>query len=637
MNYFYRIAFPAAWFLFCLPFAGAQEFRTLDGTLNNPTHPYWGAANIRVLTPGTIGYADGISEPAGHDRPNPRQISNMIFSQSTLENDPRNLSAYTWVWGQFIDHDITLVPDHPTEKMPIAVPPFDFFFDPNGTGTVSIPMARSQFDPTTGTGVGNPRVHINKITAFIDGSGVYGSDFNRSSWLRMYSKGKLKLSDGRLLPYNTVTGEYSAPLDQNAPEMAMPFPFVQKWAVAGDVRANENPFLAAMHTLFVREHNRICLELYTAHPQWSDDDLFLEARRRVGALIQAITYEEWLPAMGVHLPAYSGYNENIDPGILNVFSAAAFRYGHTTINSLLFRMDNDGNHVPQGDILLRNAYFNPSAIRDVNGIEPYLIGMSTVTQQNFDCKVIDDLRNFLFGAPGAGGLDLVAINIQRGRDRGLPDYNAVRTDFGLPPVNSFAEMTADPLMNMTLQAVYSDVNNIDPWVGMLSEDHMPDALFGKTAMTIITRQFQALRDGDRFYYENDPGFTPEEIAAIKSTRLADIIRRNAPVTCISDQVFVAQPLATPTYEAAAGTAALRLYPNPVADHLTIELDGKGEQRARLQIMDPLGRLQWLQDIRLQAGANQIRVPVPVELPAGLYRIVVTAGDAIWQGSFVKAG
>ena len=255
-------------------------------------------------------------------------------------------------------------------------------------------MFRSQADPASGTGPDNPRAPINNITAFIDASGIYGSNLNDANWLRMYSKGKLKMSDGKLLPYNTVTGEYDAPTDQYAPSMAMPFPFVSKWFISGDARANENPCLTSLHTLFTREHNRICAELLSQHPGWSDETLYQEARRRVSAEIQAITYEEWLPQMGLQLPAYQGYESEVNPQIMNVFSGAAFRYGHTTINNMLQRMNNEGHHMPEGDIMLRDAYFNPQAIKEVNGVEPYLIGMTITTQQDFDCKVIDDLRNF---------------------------------------------------------------------------------------------------------------------------------------------------------------------------------------------------------------------------------------------------
>ncbi len=120
-----------------------QSNRTFDGYNNNLVNKSWGSAGVNQLNPGAFGYADGISEPAGADRPNPRFISNSLFMQNTLANDPRSLSSYCWAWGQFIDHDITLVEDHPSEGLTISIPAGDIFFDPAGTGTVGIPMKRS--------------------------------------------------------------------------------------------------------------------------------------------------------------------------------------------------------------------------------------------------------------------------------------------------------------------------------------------------------------------------------------------------------------------------------------------------------------------------------------------------------------
>ena len=73
----------------------------------------------------------------------------------------------------------------------------------------------------------------------------------------------------------------------------------EKAVVAGDVRANENIALTSMHTLFAREHNRIVASL--ARTRLSDEDKFQIARRIVGAEIEYITYNEFLPAMGVRL------------------------------------------------------------------------------------------------------------------------------------------------------------------------------------------------------------------------------------------------------------------------------------------------------------------------------------------------
>ena len=611
-----------------------QNYRTIDGSQNNPANPGWGAAgeNLRQFT--GVAYANYIDEPAGQGRPNPREISNRIFAQDGLLNDPMNLSDFCWVWGQFIDHDLGLTPDG-TEDASIPVPEGDPWFDPFNTGQMRIPMARNLFDPSTGTNIFNPRRHPNLITAFVDGSGVYGSDEHRANWLRTFSGGRLKTSAGNLPPFNTFNGERNTPIDPNAPHMDNPVGMSDKFFVAGDVRANENPLLLGFHTLFVREHNRLCGELEQQHPDWTDEQLYQHARKLVGALMQAIVYEEWLPTLGMELAPYNGYNPYADPGIMNVFSAAAFRYGHTTINSVLFRMDDSGHPMPQGDILLQDAFFNPEATLEVGGIEPYLIGMSTVVEQDFDCQVIDGLRNFLFGSPGAGGLDLVALNINRGRDRGLPDYNTVRADFGLAPKGSFEEMVSDPLMSASLQMVYQDVNNIDPWVGMLAEDHMPDALFGETAMRIIEQQFLALRNGDRFYYENDPWLSLEEKAWIRSNRLADVIRRNCPITCLHDEVFIARPLAVTGAVAARQALPFSIFPNPSQGRVNLRMERELSEGALIRITDNYGR----EILRRKIGPNPGNGPVAIELdgslPAGLYHAFVVAEDAVGRQSFVR--
>ncbi len=622
-------------FLLMVSTVQSQGNRTIDGFNNNLIYKSWGAAGENQLTPGTVAYADGISEPAGPDRPNPRLISNLLFTQNTLANDPKGLSGYCWGWGQFIDHDITLVRDNASEGITIAIPMGDLFFDPSSTGTVVIPMARSESDPVTGTDPSNPRKHVNGITSFIDASTVYGSEDDRAAWLRTFSGGHLKVSSGNLLPWNTTTGEFGAPIDANSPEMAMPYPNVKKWFVAGDIRANENAFLTSIHTLFVREHNRLCDELAGLHPDWTDEQLYQYARKLVGAQVQHIVYEEWLPAMGMEVPDYEIYDPFTNPGIMNVFSAAAYRYGHTTINSLLVRMNNDGYYIAQGDILLRDAFFNPYAILDVSGIDPYLIGMSTVVQQDFDCKIIDDLRNFLFGKPGSGGMDLGAINIARGRERGLADYNTVRTDFGLPAFTSFSDFSSDPLMNQTLEYAYGSMDKVDPYVGMLAEDHMPGALFGNTVMTIIEKQFIALRDGDRYYFENDIEISEKEKEWIRTVRLADVIRRNAPITVIHDNIFQAQPLLSSQHWTSGQEIEFALYPNPVREKVVLRVPADDHGQSMIRITDASGQVVLERSAQLSQGNNTLTLTLPGQWPAGAYQLSIQGGDRIGVKTFVK--
>ena len=517
----------------------SQNIRTFDGSQNNLQNPTWGATNTPLQRLTTISYADGYNTPGGTTRPNPRVISNALFAQDSLINDPLNLSDFVWVFGQFIDHDLSLT-GNGSELAMVPVPAGDPWFDPFGQGTALIFMSRSEPILGTGTDVNNPRQHANNISTWLDASNVYGSDLVRANWLRTFQGGKMRLSTSNLLPFNTFTSNYTDAIDPGAPHMDDDVQNSNYHFVAGDARANENPLLAAFHTLFVREHNRLCDELILANPTWSDEQTYQHARKIVGGLIQDVVYSEWLPSMGVVLPDYAGYDASINASISNVFSGAAFRMGHTLLNSVIRRIDNNGNVIPAGNLLLQEAFFNPlSMIWSGGGIDPLFKGLATQTEQNLDCKVINDVRNFLFGPPGAGGLDLASININRGRERGLPDFNTVRSDFGLTPYNSFFDLTGDAVEAAAMQNVYGDINDLDPWVGMLAEKHMSGALFGETIMKIMEQQFFALREGDRFYFENDVLLSQAEKDAIKNTTLHDIIMRNTNIALMQQNVFEA--------------------------------------------------------------------------------------------------
>ena len=516
-------------------------YRTIDGTYNNLQNPEWGSANenLRLLTP-QMGYADGIAAPGGTDRPNPREISNQIFSQNNIVSDPLNLSDFTWVFGQFIDHDLSFTPDG-DEQANIRVPRGDDIFDPRHQGNAVIAMHRNLFDEATGTGVDNPRRHPNVITAYLDGSAVYGSEEEMADWLRSHKDGKMKVSAGNMLPFNTMNGEYDGEIDPNAPHMENPVGLSRKHFVAGDVRANENPLLLAFHTLFVREHNRICDELKEAHPDWGDEELYQHARKIVGGIIQSIVYNEWLPTMGVELPPYEGYDPTVHAQMFNTFTAAAFRMGHTLLNGNLQRVMNNGEDHPEGALRLRRAFFNPFVVMEDGGLDPFLKGMGEQIQQSFDNHVVDDVRNFLFGPPGSPGLDLAAININRGRERGLPDFNSVREALGLPRYQIVQQINSNVLVALRLSSLYGDLDNIDPWVGMLAEEKEEGELFGETVKTFMAFQFALLRDGDRFFYENDPVLTDAEKAEIRETTLHDVIMRNTDIQLIQSNVFKAMP------------------------------------------------------------------------------------------------
>ena len=153
------------------------------------------------------------------------------------------------------------------------------------------------------------------------------------------------------------------------------------------------------------------------------------------------------------------------------------------------------------------------------------------------------MRNLLFKDKNGNSFDLPALNIQRGRDHGLPDYNQVRQQFGLAPADSFTDITSDPDLQAALEAAYADIENIDIWLGGLAEDSVADGSVGEVVRAVLVDQFTRLRDGDRFWYENS--FAGHNLERIQSTTLADIIQRHTTATNLQENVFFvadAQPL-----------------------------------------------------------------------------------------------
>jgi hypothetical protein len=500
----------------------ANEYRSIDGSGNNLDYPDWGSADSMLLRMMDSAYDDGLSAPSGVDRPGPRCISNGIFEQLDLMPNSVDASDMLWQWGQFIDHDITLVLEaDPIEQFFIPVPEGDPFFDPKGSGDRWIPLNRSTFEPKV-----VPRQQVNILTAYIDASMVYGSDEIRAETLRTNDgTGRLRTSAGNLLPFNT-TGLFNFPDDS------------PRFFLAGDVRCNEQVGLTSMHTVWVREHNRLAAIIAMANPQFGGEEIYQRARSIVGAEIQVITFEEFLPTLlGPNAIApYEGYDPTVNAGIANVFATGCYRLGHSLLSPVLQRIDADGDPIRDGGLGLHEAFFVPERVIEEGGIEPIIRGQSQQVCQELDSKVVDAVRNFLFGAPTAGGFDLVSLNLQRGRDHGLASYNEVRQAFGLAPAQSFSDISSDPVVQQHLQEVYSDVAFVDVWAGGLSEDHFEGAMVGELFSTVLKDQFERLRDGDRFWYQNV--FSGAELETIELTRLSDVIRRNTSIGGeLQDDVF----------------------------------------------------------------------------------------------------
>ena len=610
----------------------SQENRSFSGEDNNIANPQWGAAHTPLLRVSTVNYADQVQEINDSDLPLPRKVSNDLFAQNTQFPNTNNLSDFVWLFGQFLDHDISQVASDPSQSSLLEIPIDEAYFDANA----QISLLRNKEIPTTGQN-GIPRAYANEVSSFIDASTIYGSDIERANWLRAFQGGRLKVSktpgissvEGDLLPWNTINNEYGgSSIDFSAPKMedeTSTSGQQSKLFVSGDTRANENPLLIAMHTLFVREHNRLCLELRESYPNWNDEQLYQRARKLVSAYIQSITYNEWLPAMGVFLPEYTGYNNGLEPAVYNVFSAAAFRIGHTMVDGDIIRMDNEGNEIQEGVQTLANTFFRPQTILTGGGVDAYFKGMGTQVMQEMDCKMIDDLRNFSFSDDGTSGLDIVSKNIFRSRDRGLSDYNTLRQDFGLAPLTEFDQLTNDPEDARILSELYTDINKIDAWVGMLSEKHIDsDANFGELVMHVLKEQFRILRDGDRFYYENDGSFSQAQKLQIQNTSLHDIIMRNTNISLMQSNVFEAMPHSDiPLIELDQISLNTVVYPNPVVDLATAKIYSDIAQTMDYKLVDFYGRVVFGGQLDLEEGAeNYLFLNFDASYASGIYNLIL---------------
>ena len=485
------------------------SFRTFDGSSNNMSNPAWGKAGQmqkRICTPD---YGpDGVAV-RGVSNPNPRTISNLICQGTSLPSDS-GLTDMVWVWGQFLDHCITITDNQEgadAEKLPITTPPDDAY--PGFT----IPFTRSVFKNIDGV-----RQQFNAMSSFIDGTNVYGTTIERAYALRtLDGTGKMKTTIGDngelLLPYNTEG------LPNSSPQGSDPLTFY----LAGDVRANEVSTLLGIHTLFVREHNRLCDQIIKNEPGLvgQDEMIYQKARRWVVAFMQNITYNEYLPALLGGKTIQGSYNKDICADMCIEFSTAGFRLGHTMVSSEVQVGSN-----PSDVVLVRNIFFNPNYVK-TNGVDNILFGVTQKLMQNIDNIVVEDLRTFLFGPPEMGMLhDLVALNIQRGRDHGLAGYNAIRASYGLSTFSNFTDIPTSVDIQNKLASLYDSVDDIDPWIGMVIENHLPGEAVGELIHTVLIEQFTRLKLGDRCYFENDPAFTGSEKSQIRMTKLSDILNRN---------------------------------------------------------------------------------------------------------------
>ncbi|XP_011642719.1 uncharacterized protein LOC105430734 isoform X1 [Pogonomyrmex barbatus] len=534
------------------------KYRRYDGLCTNLQNPTWGATLspfTRLMSPQ---FADGLTAPrisvTGHDLPLSRVVSRTMHPDEGYHDHAGTVMVIAW--GQFMDHDYTLTatpldplnrndPEEccgrpPHLKNPycneILIPEDDYFYRLFNVQCMDFVRAFPAVRP--GCRLGS-RVPFNLLTGVLDGNTVYGIT---EAFAR-----KLRTGYGGLLRMNPVFSEYGLkdllPLKLDIPDEGCTRPNKSMYCFeAGEIRVNEQLVLTCMHTLLAREHNRLAKTLAIVNPHWDDEILFQEARRIVIAEIQHITYNEFLPILlgkdvmekfGLLLEKekyWDGYDSSINPGVIDAFAAAAFRFGHSLLPTAVERWSKAHKFIASKRLsdLIRRPY----DLYRAGVFDEYFMGLMNQVAQAMDDSITQEVTNHLFKKVGAKfGMDLVSFNMQRGREFGIPSYMEFRKYCGLPEANTFDELFGS-MPNETVRrysTIFEHPADVDLWSGGVSERPLPGSMLGPTFACLIATQFSHSRRGDRFWYElpNQPSsFTLEQLNEIRKTKLARLICDN---------------------------------------------------------------------------------------------------------------
>uniref|UniRef100_A0A0P5PEE0 Chorion peroxidase n=1 Tax=Daphnia magna TaxID=35525 RepID=A0A0P5PEE0_9CRUS len=559
-----------------------SPFRMIDGSCNNERHFVWGRSVTQYHRILASDYDDGVWSPRkatnGNTLPSARLVS------VALMHDVDQPSESTTIWfmqyGQFLDHDLVSTPEMSNEDgtpivccsedgehlddedrshgkcLPIEVPKNDPFF--SKFGRTCIPLIRASLACRTDGKLGHA-AQLNDNTHFLDLSLVYGSDDKKAGELRTREKGELKVTarhggpEFDLLPPLDGTSPLNAPCTLPKEVSGIDPPSDVKCFKAGDGRSDVTPNMATSQIIFLREHNRLARSLAQLNPSWDDERLYQETRRILIAQAQHITYNEWLPILlgrskmaelGL-LPLQSGfsrdYDEHLNPSVLNEFVGAAFRFGHSMVQGKALLVNEQ--RVVEKSLVLRQHFFKTQEHYIPGNLDKFLIGLATQPSQKVDPYFTIELTEHLFEEAGKGfGLDLVALNIQRGRDLGLRSYNAYRELCGVGRAKDFDGLRDlfAPAIIQRFKEVYNSVDDIDLFVGGVSEAKAEGSYVGPTFQCILADQFLKLKRGDRHFYDlggQPSSFTEEQLNEIRKTSLARIVCENSRVYNIQPMVF----------------------------------------------------------------------------------------------------
>ncbi|XP_040572196.1 salivary peroxidase/catechol oxidase [Lepeophtheirus salmonis] len=528
------------------------RYRTISGRCNNIHNSEWGStgSTFNRLIPDA--YQDRRSIPRGGRHPSALPNPRWISQRNHPDNDKpdHRFTHMVMQFGQFLDHDLSLAPkDESTDCcesevqrddcFTIPIPSPDRFYSWVNSSAQCLNLLRSHH--VCGTII---REQYNILTSYVDASHIYGSDQTMAAVLRTYKDGRLHVNpDNDQLPTKVQLNL--------RPNTRLLRPEKESDFVAGDNRVNEHPFLSSMHVIFLREHNKIArgLKKYLPVELRTDEIIYQETRRLVAAEFQNIVYGEFLPTvLGVdYMKKYnlivteeSTYRVNVNAGMINSFVTAAYRFGHSMINGMFKLVSQRGISTvaktknSKNDIFwlwrLREVFDGQSIRGATLPIENMIDGLITQKPQTCDAFFTTEVTDHLFQKNSRRqnfGEDLLAINIQRGRDHGIPSYNNYRKLCGLEVLTSWSrrpkELASDYWSQ--LESVYNNVDDIDLYVGGIAELNVRGGVVGPTFACIIGEQFSRLKDGDRFFYTHKSN-SALRVRGLETVAKKEILKRS---------------------------------------------------------------------------------------------------------------
>ncbi|XP_047529182.1 uncharacterized protein LOC125065554 isoform X2 [Vanessa atalanta] len=416
-----------------------SKYRSASGECNNVRHRPWGRRGdvfLRLLPPN---YADSIYQPLAPPRVPEPALAIQAVSQLALPVEHDYVTSMLAAWGQFLMDDL-IATNNGNKKC-------------EGSHCEYVRSAPTRNIDNCGY---EYRDQMNLATSVLDGSALYGSSEKELRSLRLYDAGKMDVASCR--------------------------------------KCNDGSPTAPLYKTLLAEHNRIAGELYSMNPFWEDNALFLEARRAIAAVIQHITYNEFLPVLLGEVGMAKAELKLTSLGFWRGYSSSNRAGAYAELVSV----------APIFDAMMNEKLIN-----------------TTVTLNDLVKTSAHQVSRF---TPSA------QWHLNRARDHGVPSYlKVLRMCDPMANIKSYADFEKlgfDRTHQEMMADMYRNADDIELMMAGAMEKPASGAVIGSTLACVLAMQFANLKKSDRFWYENDlppSSFAPEQLAAIRKVSLSGLL------------------------------------------------------------------------------------------------------------------